>query len=93
VLRVSAEGMLPLAVARWVSESGYTTAVFVASDDSTLEELVTALPTFLPDYRILAVPGWDSLPYDRARRPGATLEHASRRWPGWLMGMTNSPSY
>jgi transcription-repair coupling factor (superfamily II helicase) len=67
VLRVSAEGILPLAVSKWVVEGGYPMAAFVAADELILESLVAALPTFLPDYRILAVPAWDSLPYDRAR--------------------------
>jgi transcription-repair coupling factor (superfamily II helicase) len=67
VLTVSAEGMLPLAIARWVSQGNQLLAGFVADDESSLENLLTALPRFLPDHRVLSLPAWDSLPYDRAR--------------------------
>jgi transcription-repair coupling factor (superfamily II helicase) len=67
ILGVSAEGMLPLMVARWVKERSQAWAAFVADDELTLEDLLVALPRFLPDHRVLAVPAWDSLPYDRAR--------------------------
>jgi transcription-repair coupling factor (superfamily II helicase) len=66
VLAVSTEGMLPLAVARWVSQGNHVLAAFVADDESTLEDLLAALPRFLPDHRVLSVPAWDSVPYDRA---------------------------
>ena len=64
---VAAEGMLPLAVAEWVSEGGHALAAFVADDEPALEGLLAALPSFLPDHRVLSLPAWDSLPYDRAR--------------------------
>src|SRR4051794_36470041 len=67
MIRVSAEGILPLAVARWVSKNRHGLAVFVTDDESTVEGLLAALPGFLPDHRVLSVPAWDSLPYDRAR--------------------------
>jgi transcription-repair coupling factor (superfamily II helicase) len=67
VLIVSGEGMLPLAVARWVSKSNHALSAFVTDDESTLEALLAALPRFLPDHRVLSVPAWDTLPYDRAR--------------------------
>jgi transcription-repair coupling factor (superfamily II helicase) len=70
VLAVSTEGMLPLAVARWVSQGNHVLAAFVADDESTLEDLLAALPRFLPDHRVLSVPAWDSVPYDRARPSG-----------------------
>jgi hypothetical protein len=66
VLTVSAEGMLPLAVARWV-KGKHALAAFVVDDESTPEDLLAALPRFLTDHRVLSVPAWDSLPYDRGR--------------------------
>ncbi|MFL5254894.1 MAG: hypothetical protein ACJ8AI_18775 [Rhodopila sp.] len=39
----------------------------MAADDVTLEALTEALPVFLPDHRVLALPAWDALPYDHAR--------------------------
>jgi transcription-repair coupling factor (superfamily II helicase) len=50
-----------------VRERGHLLAAFVADDELTLEGLLAALPRFLPDHRVLSVPAWDSLPYDRAR--------------------------
>jgi hypothetical protein len=44
VLSVSAERMLPLAVARWVSKSSNALAAFVTNDESTIEGLLVALP-------------------------------------------------
>jgi transcription-repair coupling factor (superfamily II helicase) len=67
VLTVATEGMLPLAVAKWISQGNHSRAAFVADDEATLEDLLAALPRFLPDHRVLSVPAWDSLPYDRAR--------------------------
>jgi transcription-repair coupling factor (superfamily II helicase) len=66
-LIVSAEGMLPLAVARWVSKGNHALSALVTDDESTLEALLAALPRFLPDHRVLSVPAWDSVPYERAR--------------------------
>jgi hypothetical protein len=43
MLRVSAEGMLPLAVARWVIEGSYGLAAFIAADELTFEGLLAAL--------------------------------------------------
>jgi transcription-repair coupling factor (superfamily II helicase) len=76
------EGVLPLAIARWVRSNRQEPAVFVASDDATLNGLLGALPIFLPDHRILALPAWDSLPYDRTRpsRPNTGTRVASLAW-------------
>jgi hypothetical protein len=67
VLTVSAGAMLPLAIARWVTQGHHALAAFVADDESLLENLLTALPSFLPGHLVLSVPAWDSLPYERAR--------------------------
>ena len=91
LLNVSAEGMLPLAVSKWVVEGGFPMAVFVAADELILESLVAALSTFLPNHRILAVPAWNSLPYYGAARPGASPGRASRRWLGSLRRTTSLP--
>lgn len=39
----------------------------IAPDDAALDAVAPALAVFLPDHRILPLPAWDSLPYDRAR--------------------------
>jgi transcription-repair coupling factor (superfamily II helicase) len=81
-IEVAGEGLLPLAIARWASESSHAIAVFVASDDAILKGLLDALPVFLPDHCILALPAWDSLPYDRARpsRRSTGTRVASLTW-------------
>ena len=91
VLQIPTEGMLPLAIARWVIEGAQDLAAFVAADEPMLQALVAALPAFLPTHRILPVPAWDSLPYDRA--------HPSRRATGmrvaslaWLADARNQPA-
>jgi transcription-repair coupling factor (superfamily II helicase) len=66
-VRVAGPGLLPLAIADWVRGTGRSRTVFIAPDDVALDALHAALPVFLPDHHVLALPQWDSLPYDRAR--------------------------
>jgi transcription-repair coupling factor (superfamily II helicase) len=65
-LPVDCEAAIPLGLADWLSDAA-AIAVFVARDDAALQSLVRIMPIFAPDRHILALPGWDNLPYDRAR--------------------------
>ena len=47
------------------------------ADDMTLDRLSAVMPVFLPDHRILPLPAWDSLPYDRVR-PSRAINRNTR---------------
>lgn len=51
----------------------------IARDDRRLEQLVTALAFFAPDIKVIAIPAWDTVPYDRTS-PNAEI--VSRRITG-----------
>jgi len=41
-------------------------AVIIAGDEGAMRALVDTVPVFAPEVEVLALPAWDSLPYDRA---------------------------
>ena len=41
-------------------------AVLIAADEPAMRALAETAPLFAPEVRVLTLPGWDSLPYDRA---------------------------
>ena len=63
------EGLDALVLAQLVRESGSETApgiiLHVARDDRRLDALETALGFFAPNQRIISMPAWDTVPYDR----------------------------
>ncbi len=68
-------GFLPLLVSQILQQladqkSKMPGLVFVASDGRQLDELQSALGFFAPEQRILELPAWDCLPYDRVSPSG-----------------------
>ncbi len=57
------EGADALVLGEWAR--GSLTILHVARDDARLFRLVAQLRFFYPDLSVLAVPAWDTLPYDR----------------------------
>ena len=49
--------------ARTATEPGLH--LHIARDDRRLEQLVTSLAFFAPDVKVIAIPAWDTVPYDR----------------------------
>jgi transcription-repair coupling factor (superfamily II helicase) len=41
-------------------------AVVIVADEAAMRALAETLPLFAPEVQVLALPGWDCLPYDRA---------------------------
>ena len=41
-------------------------AVVIAADEAAMRALAETVPLFAPEVEVLTLPGWDSLPYDRA---------------------------
>src|SRR5437773_10616388 len=41
-------------------------AVVIAADEAAMRALADTVPLFAPGVEVLALPGWDCLPYDRA---------------------------
>jgi len=66
-LPVPSEAALPFALRDWIARTDAAIAVFVAHDDATLRLLARTMPILSPERRVLALPGWDNLPYDRSR--------------------------
>ena len=67
------------------------TLLHVAADDRRLEQLETGLAFFAPKTRIIAIPAWDTVPYDRV---GPDSEIVSRRMAGLarLTGTAKAPT-
>ncbi|MGE0224348.1 MAG: DEAD/DEAH box helicase [Acetobacteraceae bacterium] len=83
--------MLPLVLAGWARRSGSQRVLFAARDDAMLQALAAALPVFLPDWAVLPLPAWDSLPYDRAR-PSRAVTGRRVATLSWLAGSPTSPA-
>lgn len=59
-------GYLPLLISQLLQQSSDKHGlVYVASDGRQLDELQAGLSFFAPDLRIIELPAWDCLPYDR----------------------------
>jgi|TARA_R100000501_G_scaffold14543_2_gene26278 transcription-repair coupling factor (superfamily II helicase) len=61
-------GYLPLFMTQLATQAARTgaRAVYIAPDDLAATNLADAAAFFAPDARIISLPAWDSLPYDRA---------------------------
>ena len=79
------EGLDALLLARFAAATGATRTggettaamlLHIARDDRRLEEIETALAFFAPDLRVIAIPAWDTVPYDRV---GPNPEIVARR--------------
>ena len=79
------EGLDALILARLAAETTARTKdgaptgamlMHIARDDRRLEELETALTFFAPDLRVISIPAWDTVPYDRV---GPLAEIVARR--------------
>jgi len=70
-------GYLPLVISQLLQLSGDKSGlVFIASDGRQLEEIHAGLGFFAPGQRIIELPAWDCLPYDRV---SPSLEIAAQR--------------
>ena len=59
-------GYLPLVISQILAQlKGKKGLVFVASGGQQLDELLSGLSFFAPEQRVLELPAWDCLPYDR----------------------------
>ena len=59
-------GYLPLVISQILAQlKGKSGLVFVASGGQQLDELLAGLSFFAPEQRVLELPAWDCLPYDR----------------------------
>jgi len=73
------DGMQPVVLARLVEErlraapDATVAAVFVARDGRRLQRMDDALRAMMPGHRILTLPAWDCLPYDRVSPNGVTI--------------------
>ena len=67
------------------------TLLHIAADDRRLEQLETGLAFFAPKTRVITVPAWDTVPYDRV---GPDSEIVSRRMAGLarLTGTAKAPT-
>ncbi|OXS99086.1 transcription-repair coupling factor [Notoacmeibacter marinus] len=70
------DGYEPFALARLVAAAGTRPILFVARDGNRLPDLENTLRFAAPEARIVTLPAWDCLPYDRVS-PGA--DAAARR--------------
>jgi transcription-repair coupling factor (superfamily II helicase) len=62
------EGLAPLVLARLTEDERTATPpllLHVARDDRRLESLTEVLRFFAPKVRVLQLPAWDTVPYDR----------------------------
>ncbi len=67
------------------------TLLHVAADDRRLEQLETGLAFFAPKTRVITIPAWDTVPYDRV---GPDSEIVARRMAGLarLTGTAKAPT-
>src|SRR5262245_50189310 len=74
------EGLDALLLARFAAEAHAGTPgamlLHVVRDDRRLEAMEAALGFFAPDLKVIAVPAWDTVPYDRV---GPNPEIVARR--------------
>ena len=74
------EGLDALLLTRFASAAHASTPgamiLHVARDDRRLEAMETALAFFAPDLKVIAIPAWDTVPYDRV---GPNPEIVARR--------------
>ena len=92
------EGLAPLVLARLAEEergSAPPLLLHVARDDRRLEALAEGLAFFAPKVRVIQVPAWDTVPYDRigpnaeivatriARSPASRPPRARARPSSW----------
>ncbi|MEQ1614955.1 MAG: transcription-repair coupling factor [Hyphomicrobiaceae bacterium] len=74
------EGLDALVLAQLAREAGSAAApgiiLHVARDDRRLDALETALGFFAPSQRVISVPAWDTVPYDRV---GPNAEITAKR--------------
>jgi transcription-repair coupling factor (superfamily II helicase) len=61
------EGLAPLVLAQLLDEQGGTApvAVHVARDDRRMEAITEGLKFFAPRVKVVPLPAWDTVPYDR----------------------------
>ena len=80
------EGLAPVVLARLAEEERGATPpllLHVARDDRRLEALAEGLAFFAPKLRVIQVPAWDTVPYDRIG-PNAEIGRASCRERVWI---------
>jgi transcription-repair coupling factor (superfamily II helicase) len=67
------------------------TLLHIAADDRRLEQLETGLAFFAPKTRVITIPAWDTVPYDRV---GPDSEIVARRMAGLarLTGTAKAPT-
>ena len=74
------EGLDALLLARQANEAHTAKAgamlLHVSRDDRRLEAMEHALAFFAPDLKVISVPAWDTVPYDRV---GPNAEIVARR--------------
>ena len=59
------DGLEALVLSYFVGEGGHRAVTFVARDGQRAQEVETALAFFAPWARVIQLPAWDCLPYDR----------------------------
>ena len=63
------EGLDALVLAQLTAEAGHASApgmlLHVARDDRRLDALERSLAFFAPQVRVVSIPAWDTVPYDR----------------------------
>ena len=76
------DGLVPLVLARLTEEAtaaakgGAPALLHVARDDRRLEAIAEGLAFFAPKVRVIQLPAWDTVPYDRI---GPNSEIVARR--------------
>ena len=60
-----ARGAQPLVLAD-LARAAKTRAVFIAPDEAAMQAIADSAAFFAPELEVIALPGWDCLPYDRA---------------------------
>ena len=64
-LAALARGAQPLVLAD-LARAAKTRAVFIAPDEAAMQAIADSAAFFAPELEVIALPGWDCLPYDRA---------------------------
>ena len=59
------DGLEALVLSYFVGEGGHRAVTFLARDGQRAQEVETALAFFAPWARVIQLPAWDCLPYDR----------------------------
>ncbi|MDX2205742.1 MAG: transcription-repair coupling factor [Hyphomicrobiaceae bacterium] len=96
------DGLVPLVLAQLLEEQGggAPIAIHVARDDRRMEAITEGLKFFAPNVRVIPLPAWDTVPYDRigpnpeivATRVAslARLVAQARKQPTLLLTTTNA---